>query len=97
MRIDTIGLRPAGSTPDTANIVRVARAASKVMNLSSPLGTQSTDANVAMSLGIPALTLDGGGSGKGFHALDETYDDGVDGFKGPQWIMLIVLGMLGVR
>lgn len=97
MRIDTIGLRPAGSTPDTASIVRIALAASKVMNVYSPLTINSTDANIAMNLGIPALTLDGGGISKGAHALDEWYDDRTDGYKGPQWVMLAVLGMLGVR
>ncbi len=97
MRIDTIGLRPAGRTPDTASVVRIALAASKVMNVYSPLTISSTDANIAMNLGIPALTLDGGGIGKGAHSLDEWYDDRTDGFKGPQWVMLAVLGMLGVR
>ncbi len=97
MKIDTIGLRAAGRTADTTAVVRTAQAAANVMNLYAPLTTSSTDANIAMSLGIPALTLDGGGIGRGAHALDEWYDDRTDGFKGPQWVLLIVLGLLGVK
>jgi tripeptide aminopeptidase len=97
LHIDTIGIRPAGGVADTALVVRTAQAAANVMNLYAPLSSSSTDANIAMSLGIPALTLDGGGIGGGSHALDEWYDDRTDGFKGPQWVMLVVLGLLGVR
>lgn len=97
LKIDTIGIRPAGGISDTALVVRTAQGAASVMKIDSPLSSSSTDANIAMSLGIPALTLDGGGTGGGAHALDEWYDDGTDGFKGPQWVMLVVLGLLGVR
>jgi tripeptide aminopeptidase len=67
------------------------------MGVNTPLTSSSTDANVAMSLGIPALTVDGGGSGHGAHALDEWYDDGPDGYRGPQWIMLLVLGLTSLH
>ncbi len=97
MTIDTIGIRPAGRTPDSSAVVRTARAAALVMKIDAPLTTSSTDANLAMNLRIPAITLDGGGVGRGAHALEESYDDGADGFKGPQWVLLIVLGLLGVR
>lgn len=97
LKVDTIGLRPAGRTPDSAKVVLTALAAANVMNLYAPLTTSSTDANVPISLGIPALTLDGGGVGRGSHSLDESYDDRTDGFKGPQWVLLVVLGLLGVR
>lgn len=97
MKVDTIGLRAAGRTADTSRVVRIARAASSALGLSSPLASQSTDANVAMSLGIPALTLDGGGNGVGAHSLGEWYDDGTDGHKGPQWILLVVMSLLGVN
>ena len=97
MKIDTIGIRPAGTTPDTSFAVRTAQAVATHMKLYAPLSISSTDANIAMSLGIPAITLDGGGIGRGAHSLDEWYDDRTDGFKGPQWVMLVVLGLLGVK
>lgn len=97
LKIDTIGLRPAGRTPDTSAVVRTALAAAGVMKIYAPLTTSSTDANLPMNLRIPAVTLDGGGIGNGAHSLDEWYDDRTDGFKGPQWILLTMLGLLGLR
>ncbi len=95
--IDTIGLRPAGSTPDSAFIVRASLAAARTMNVYAPLTISSTDANVPMNLKIPAVTLDGGGVGRGAHSLDESYDDRDDGYKGPQWVLLVVMGLLGAK
>ena len=95
--IDTIGIRPAGTTPDSTFIVRAALASARSMNLYAPLTTSSTDANVPMNLGIPAVTLDGGGVGRGAHSLDESYDDRTDGYKGPQWVLLVTLALLTQR
>jgi hypothetical protein len=97
VRIDTIGIRPAGGQPDTARIVRVGLDAARALGFSSELGSGSTDANLPMSLGIPAITIDGGGSGRGAHSLAEEYDDGDRGWLGPQWAGLLVLGLVGVR
>jgi GT2 family glycosyltransferase len=41
-----------------------------------------------MSLGIQAITLDGGGQGRGAHSITESYDDGERGWLGPQWVLL---------
>ena len=95
--IDTIGLRPAGSTPDSSLIVRTSLAAARTMSIYTPLTISSTDANVPMNLRIPAVTLDGGGRGTGAHSLDESYDDRADGYKGPQYVLLVVMGLLGVK
>ena len=94
MAIDTIGIRPTGSQPDSAHIVRVAEEAGKAVGLSPRLGASSTDANIPISLGVPGITIDGGGSGGGAHGLDEWYSDGPEGWKGPQWAALIVLGLV---
>lgn len=95
--LDTIGLRPAGTQPDTARIVRVAREAGRALGLAAKLGASSTDANVPIGLGRPGITIDGGGYGDGSHGLDEWYDDGPRGWAGPQWALLVVLGLAGVR
>ncbi|HEY7406637.1 MAG TPA: M20/M25/M40 family metallo-hydrolase [Gemmatimonadaceae bacterium] len=97
IRIDTIGIRPAGSQPDTARIVRAGLDAARALGFASELGSGSTDANLPMSLGIPAVTIDGGGSGRGAHSLDEQYDDGERGWLGPQWAALIALTLAGAR
>jgi tripeptide aminopeptidase len=93
--IDTVGIRPAGSQPDTVRIVRTAREAARALGWTPTLGASSTDANVPIGLGLPGITIDGGGSGGGAHGLDEWYDDGAEGWKGPQWATLLVLALAG--
>jgi acetylornithine deacetylase/succinyl-diaminopimelate desuccinylase-like protein len=98
MVIDTIGIRPANSAQtDSSRIVATALAAGKALGFSPKTGASSTDANVPMALGVPAITIDGGGSGSGAHALGETYDDGPSGWLGPQWAALIVAALAGAR
>jgi len=74
--------------------VRVAEEAGKLVGFSPRLGASSTDANIPISLGVPGITIDGGGTGGGAHGLDEWYSDGPNGWKGPQWAALIVLGLV---
>ncbi len=97
LHIDTIGIRPTGAQADSAEVVRVAIAAGEALGFTSETGRSSTDSNIPISLGIPAITIDGGGSGRGAHSLDEWYDDGEDGYLGPQWATLIVTALAGVR
>ena len=98
MTIDTIGIRPANSTQtDASPIVTTAIAAGRALGFTPKTGASSTDANVPMSLGVPAITIDGGGSGTGAHSLGETYDDGPSGYLGPQWAALLVAALAGVR
>src|SRR5689334_20284682 len=98
MTIDTIGIRPANSQQtDSSRIVATAFAAGRALGFSPKSGASSTDANVPMALGVPAITIDGGGSGSGAHSLGETYDDGPSGWLGPQWAAMIVAALAGVR
>lgn len=96
--VDTIGIRPANSTQtDSSRIVATALAAAHALGFAPRSGASSTDANVPMSLGIPAVTIDGGGRGTGAHSLGETYDDGPNGWLGPQWAALLVASLAGLR
>lgn len=96
--VDTIGIRPANSAQtEISPIVIAALSAAKVLGFQTDLGASSTDSNLPMSLGIPAITIDGGGSGGGAHALNEWYDDGPNGWLGPQWAALLVAALAGVR
>jgi acetylornithine deacetylase/succinyl-diaminopimelate desuccinylase-like protein len=95
--IDTIGIRPAGTLPDTALIVRTAIAAGRAIGLSPATGASSTDANIPISLGVSAITMDGGGRGGSSHALDEWYDDTANGYLGPQWAALVVAMLAGLK
>lgn len=97
VKIDTIGIRPTGEQPDDAPIVRAAIASGKALGFTAPTGASSTDSNIAISLGIPAVTIDGGGQGHGAHALGESYEDGDRGWLGPQWAALLVATLVGVK
>jgi hypothetical protein len=90
LTIDTIGIRAAGTTPDSSVIVRAGLAAAKTVGVYTPLMASSTDSNIPISLGKQAITVDGGGLGKGAHSLDESYDDRTDGYKGAQFVLLLV-------
>ncbi|MGE4056665.1 MAG: M20/M25/M40 family metallo-hydrolase [Vicinamibacterales bacterium] len=69
-----VGDRPAGSLPVSAPIVQVARAVAQALSFQAPLGEGSTDANIAISLGIPAIAIGGGGRGMDVHAVGESFD-----------------------
>ena len=95
--VDTIGIRPANSAQtDSSRVIAAAFAAAHALGFSPRAGASSTDSNVPMSLGIPAVTIDGGGHGTGAHSLGETYDDGSDGWLGPQWAALLVASLAGL-
>jgi tripeptide aminopeptidase len=95
--IDTIGIRAAGAQPDTAAIVQAAQAAAGALGFTVRPGASSTDANVPIGLGLPGITIDGGGRGDGAHSLDEWYEDGAQGWLGPQWAALIIAALAGVK
>jgi tripeptide aminopeptidase len=97
LELDTIGIRPAGTQPDSARIVRTALAAARALGFTSATGASSTDANIPISRGIPAITIDGGGAGLGAQSLGESYDDGSRGWLGPQWALLIVVMLAGIN
>jgi len=69
-----IGERPCGETPRTAPIVQAAAAAIAAFGQTPVYGVSSTDANIPMSLGIPAITIGRGGPGDRTHSLDEWTD-----------------------
>ncbi len=98
VKFDTIGIRPVGRVvqTDSTPIVRTALSAAQVVGLESESSASSTDSNLPMSLGIPAITIDGGGRGGNSHAAGEWYDDGLVGYKGPQWALLIVATLAGL-
>lgn len=95
--LQSTGRRPAAAPPDTTRIVRTAQAAARALGFQAPGSASSTDANWPMSLGIEAITLDGGGDGQGSHSLGESYDDGDRGWMGPQWALLVVTMLAASR
>ncbi|MGH7153855.1 MAG: M20/M25/M40 family metallo-hydrolase [Acetobacteraceae bacterium] len=68
------GDRPAGSTDPNGNLPLLARAALRAHGFDPRFGASSTDANIAMSLGIPAVKIGSGGTGGRGHSLAEWID-----------------------
>lgn len=95
--VDTMGIRPTGGQADSARIVQTAIAAGRALGFTSTTGASSTDANIPISLGIPAIRIGGGGNAEGAHSLGEWYDDGPNGYVGPQWAALLVAALAGVK
>lgn len=72
--IKMIGDRPAGETAATQSIVLTSEAIIRANGLDPKSSFSSTDSNLPMSLGIPAVTIGSGGEGGRAHALDEWID-----------------------
>jgi acetylornithine deacetylase/succinyl-diaminopimelate desuccinylase-like protein len=83
LEITDLGQRPPGVTPPESPLVRAAIQATRACGVEPQLTSSSTDANVPMALGIPAITLGAGGKAGGIHTLDEWYSNS----KGPEGIL----------
>ena len=87
-----VGDRPAGRTAETAAVVQAAVSVTRALGLQIRLDEGSTDANIPMSLGIPAVTIDGGGRGTGAHSLGETFDSTASE-QGTQRALLLAIAL----
>jgi tripeptide aminopeptidase len=95
--IKLVGDRPAGIQPVDAPIVQTAMLAVEQIGLKPVLEEPaSTDSNVAISLGIPAMTLGRGGNNGDNHSINEWWDP-KDAYLGPQKNLLTALGLVGVE
>lgn len=92
-----IGDRPAGKTDPESLLVRSVLAANRVQGFEPQLSASSTDSNIPMSLGIPAITMGSGGTGGRAHALDEWIDvEPVESLRGMAVGLLSILAVAGV-
>jgi len=90
---EMVGLRPAGNTPASAPIVQTALAVSKALGVNGRVGEASTDSNVPMNMGIPAITIGGGGKGSGAHSPKGEIYDSTDSWKGTQRALLLAVSL----
>jgi len=95
VEIDMIGDRPSGEVPVDAPIVQRAIAATELFGLEPSLGRSSTDSNVPIALGIPAITIGGGGAGGGGHSPGEWFIN-QNGPRGIQRALLILVAEAGM-
>jgi len=93
-RLKEIGARPAAALADDAPILKYIRAVDAHLGIRSHLDCASTDANIPLSLGTPAIAIGAGGVGGGAHTLQEWFrPEGRD--LGLKRIFLLVLLLLG--
>jgi acetylornithine deacetylase/succinyl-diaminopimelate desuccinylase-like protein len=91
-----IGERPCGETPMDAPIVQAVAAAIRAFGLTPAFTIGSTDANVPMHLGIPAVTIGRGGPGGRAHSPDEWADvDPAANARNVQVALTILLAVAG--
>ncbi|HEX4275266.1 MAG TPA: M20/M25/M40 family metallo-hydrolase [Bryobacteraceae bacterium] len=90
---EIVGYRPAGVTPADSAIVKTAVEVTKLFGATGDLREGSTDANVPMNLGIPAITIGGGGRGSAAHALDESFDT-TDSYLGTQRALMLAVALI---
>jgi acetylornithine deacetylase/succinyl-diaminopimelate desuccinylase-like protein len=90
--VEDLGRREAGMTPLDAPILQATVSVSEALGLVSKPFPSTTDSNVAMAAGIPAVTLDGGGDGTGGHSVGEVFDT-TDSWKGTQRALLLAVAL----
>jgi tripeptide aminopeptidase len=74
LHLETIGDRPAASLTDDSALLSTLRAVDRHLTLPTEQRLGSTDANLPLSLGIPALAIGTGGIGGNIHTIEEWYD-----------------------
>jgi di/tripeptidase len=97
VEIKLIGDRPAGLVALDSPIVQATQRAVTVITRAPRVtfAGSSTDSNLAMSRGIPAVTIGGGGEGGIWHSRNEWYRP-VDAYFGPQNALLTILMLTGL-
>jgi tripeptide aminopeptidase len=98
VEIKLIGDRPAGIVAMDSPILQATQRAITMLTRAPRVtfAGSSTDSNLAMSLGIPAVTIGGGGEGGNWHSLNEWYRL-VDAHLGPQNALLTILALTGLE
>lgn len=95
-KITVIGVRPAGRLPANSPLLAAIENADRYLGNRSRLERSSTDANLPLSQGIPAIAIGAGGQGGGSHSLDEWYDP-AGRELGLKRALLAILAVAGVQ
>jgi di/tripeptidase len=97
VEVNLIGDRPFGQIAMSAPMVQTAASIVEGLGMTPVYGVSSTDSNIPMSMGIPALTLESGGTGNRNHTLDEWIDvekpASVRGINAAMGILLALAGL----
>ena len=92
-RLKEIGSRPGGAVETDAPIVRYIRAVDALLGVRSQLDCASTDANIPLSMNLPAISIGAGGQGGGAHTPSEWFhpDSRDTGLKRILFTLLLLL------
>jgi acetylornithine deacetylase/succinyl-diaminopimelate desuccinylase-like protein len=96
LKINVLGVRPAGELAENSPLLAALLAADNQLGNRSRRERSSTDANIPLSVGIPAISLGAGGRSGGAHTLEEWYDP-AGRELGLQRVALTVLGVAGLE
>jgi tripeptide aminopeptidase len=96
LTLTPIGFRPSGQTASANPLVQRAGATASLLGAAPKFIFESTNANIAISKGISAITIGGGGKSEHAHALNEWWlnEKGSDGIK---FVLLVTIGEAGVE
>ena len=95
-KLKSLGVRPGGEIAADAPLLDAIRNVDRYLGNRSRPERSSTDANIPLSQGIPAIALGGGGRGGGSHSLSEWYDS-TDRDIGVKRVLLTVLAVAGLQ
>lgn len=92
--VELIGERPAASLSTSHALVQAAAQATRALGVEPSFATSSTDANVPLALGIPAIAVGGGGESANTHTTDEWFEN-TNGAAGPLRVYSILSAIAG--
>jgi acetylornithine deacetylase/succinyl-diaminopimelate desuccinylase-like protein len=95
-RMESIGERPLGATSASSNLVQAAMEVTRGFGVEPQLDIGSTDANLPMSLGFPAIALGAGGRCGNIHTPEEWFDP-AERYRGLQRLLGLVAVLAGVE
>ena len=95
VEIEMIGSRPSGEMPESTPVVQRAMSATALMGKRPSLTRGSTNSNIPISMGIPAVTIGRGGRGQNAHSLDEWWID-TDAYKATQLALILLVAEGGL-
>lgn len=96
VEIDMVGDRPSGIIPADNSLVQKAMASAALFGATPALRTGSTNSNIPISLGIPAVTIGRGGKGDGAHSLQEWWIND-EGHLSIQRALILLLSEAGIE
>jgi di/tripeptidase len=98
LAMELIGDRPSGETPLNSPLIQSVSAMIKTWGMTPGYGISSTDSNIPISMGIPAITIGAGGRGGRSHSLDEFIDvEKTSAVRGVTVGLAILLSVAGLQ